>query len=195
MRRKWTNGLYGKRRRRGLGGARACKASPSKPLFVSFRFLTPSFNFVRGTHTRRHAHSARWGRGISFVVARTQGRRRPVSFIKVPIPLRGGGRKTRIKQTNMREKLPQNIGVPIYPSFVYCTPFNLVFAEPVNGMFCQLRRLQTEISSKWRPHGCHYFGEGHPMRECRSCSIRWCHRVAEPTLVSKCKHRRITCIL
>jgi hypothetical protein len=40
MRRIWTSGQYWRQRRRGLGGVRACKPSPSKPLFVSFRFLT-----------------------------------------------------------------------------------------------------------------------------------------------------------
>jgi hypothetical protein len=37
-----------------------------------------------------------------FVVACTQGRR-PVSFVIAHIPLRGGGRKTRIKQTNKQQ--------------------------------------------------------------------------------------------
>jgi hypothetical protein len=74
--------------------------------FVRFVSLL-SFNFVRGTHTPRKAHSARWGRRISFVVDRTQGRR-PVSFVKkVHIPLRGEGHKTRIKQTNKQTLRPR----------------------------------------------------------------------------------------
>jgi hypothetical protein len=49
---------------------------------------TLSVSFVRGTHTLRMAHSAGWGRRISYVWANTQGRQ-PVSFVTVYIPLRG----------------------------------------------------------------------------------------------------------
>jgi hypothetical protein len=87
------------------GGGGGGKAEPGLVTVTMNHHLLcssfPSFflSFVRGTHTPRFAHSARWGRVISFVVACTQGRR-PVSFVLVYIPLRGGGRKTRIKQTN-----------------------------------------------------------------------------------------------
>jgi hypothetical protein len=53
-----------------------------------FGFFLYFLSFVRGTHTPRMAHSAGWGRRISYVWASTQGRQ-PVSPATVHIPLRG----------------------------------------------------------------------------------------------------------
>jgi len=67
------------------GGGGGGKAEPG-PLAVDttiflFSLLSSRlFFFCKGTHTPRSAHSARWGWGISFVVACAQGRR-PVSFV------------------------------------------------------------------------------------------------------------------
>jgi hypothetical protein len=69
----------------GQGGARAgdtCR---------SFVLIFASISFVRGTHTPRIAHSARWGWRISFVWAsRRGGSRFPLSFV-VYILLRSEG--------------------------------------------------------------------------------------------------------
>jgi hypothetical protein len=55
---------------------------------TSLPFFTLFASFVRETHTPRMAHSAGWGRRISYVWAITQVRQ-PVSFVIVHIPLRG----------------------------------------------------------------------------------------------------------
>jgi hypothetical protein len=85
MRKKWTSGLYGRLRRGGQGGARTVDICRS--LFLIFA----SISFVRGTHTPRIAHSARWGWRISFVWASRRGDSRfPLSFV-VYILLRSEG--------------------------------------------------------------------------------------------------------
>jgi hypothetical protein len=85
MQKKWTSGLYGRLRRGGQGGARAVDICRS--LFLIFA----SISFVRGTHTPRIAHSARWGWRISFVWASRRGDSRfPLSFV-VYILLRSEG--------------------------------------------------------------------------------------------------------
>jgi len=66
----------------GGGGGEAepdtVKSSPTiTGFFLFFAFFA---SFVRGTHTPRMAHSAGWGRRISYVWASTQGRQ-PVSFV------------------------------------------------------------------------------------------------------------------
>jgi hypothetical protein len=63
-------------------------------------FIPSSVSYVRGTHTPRMAHSAGWGRRISFVWASTQGRQ-PVSFVNKSTYLFGvNGRVNENKSIN-----------------------------------------------------------------------------------------------
>jgi hypothetical protein len=69
----WMAGWSGRRKKK-RGGV-SCNHFH---LFTSF--IPLSVSYVRGTHTPGMAHSAGWGRRISFVWASTQGRQ-PVSFV------------------------------------------------------------------------------------------------------------------
>jgi hypothetical protein len=92
LRRRGPRGQDGQVDSLGSGGGGGGEAEPGlvkSSLTNHHRLVVFSLlSFVRGTHTPRLAHSAGWGRRISYVWASTQGRQ-PVSFIIVHIPLRG----------------------------------------------------------------------------------------------------------
>jgi hypothetical protein len=96
----------------GGGGGGKAEFGPVIPVVRSSLFFA-SISFVRGTHTPRIAHSARWGWRISFVWAsRRGGSRFPLSFV-VYILLRSEGTINEIQtKPNFNTKERKSLGIP-----------------------------------------------------------------------------------
>jgi hypothetical protein len=83
-----------------------------------------SVSYVRGTHTPRMAHSAGWGRRISFVWASTQGRQ-PVSFVNKSTYLFGvNGRVNENKSINQSHLSTPLSSALSFPPFSLATSYH-----------------------------------------------------------------------